>query len=93
MKDISLMQMNSDECLELSSLYLGEVLCGHVDEGIENVKEDLVSGSHDFLVRACVGKSYLCISCPDKLNTKDPNLRGKSNGYIVQGGTESVFVT
>ena len=74
MEDISLMKMNSDECLKLPPLDLGEVLCGHVDESVEYVKEDLVSGSHDLLVRACIGKSYLCISCPDKLNTQDPNL-------------------
>jgi hypothetical protein len=74
MKDISLMKMDSDECLKLSSLDLGEVLRRHVDEGIKYVEEDLISGAHDFLVGAGVGKSNLCVSGPDKLNTKDPNL-------------------
>lgn len=77
-KDVSLMKMDSDECLKLSSLDLGEVLCRHVDECVEYIEEDLISGAHDFLVGAGVGKSDLCISGPDKLNTKDPNL----NGYI-----------
>ena len=74
MKDVSLMQMNCNECLKLSSLYLGEILCGHIDESIQYVQKDLVSGAHDLLVRTRVGQSYLSISCPDKLNTKDPNL-------------------
>ena len=74
MEDISLMKMNGDQSLKLSSLYLGQILCGHIDEGIQYVEEDLVSGPHDLLVRASIGKSYLCVSCPDKLNAKDPNL-------------------
>ena len=74
MKDISLMQMNCNESLKLSSLNLGEILCGHVNKGIKYVQEDLISGSHYLLIRTCIGQSYLCISCPDKLNTEDPHL-------------------
>ena len=76
MEDVSLMEMDGDECLKLPSLDLGEVLRCHVDESVENVKEDLISGAHDFLVRASIGKSDLCISGPDELNTKNPNLHG-----------------
>ena len=95
MKDVSLMQMNCNECLKLSSLYLGEILCGHIDESIQYVQKDLVSGAHDLLVRTCVGQSYLSISCPDKLNTKDPNLHAVilSNGYIVQDSQDIANTT
>ena len=74
MEDVSLVEMDSDESLKLPPLDLGEVLCCHVDEGIENVKEDLISGAHDFLVGASVCKGDLCISGPNELNTKDSNL-------------------
>ena len=75
MEDISLMQMNRDECLKLPSLNLGEVLRCHVDEGIEDVEKHLVSGAHDLLVGASIGEDYLGVSSPDKLNSKDPNLK------------------
>ena len=74
MEDVSLVEMDSDECLKLPPLDLGEVLCCHVDESIENVKEDLISGAHNFLIRASVCKGDLSVSGPNELNTKDPNL-------------------
>lgn len=75
MEDISLMQMNRDERLKLPSLNLGEVLRCHVNEGVEDVEKHLISGAHDLLVRASIGEGYLGVSSPDKLNTKDPNLK------------------
>lgn len=74
MEDVSLVEMDSDESLKLSPLNLGEVLRCHVDEGIENVKEDLISRAHDFLIGASICKGDLCVSGPNELNTKDPNL-------------------
>ena len=82
MEDISLMKMNSDEGLELSSFNFGEVLCCHVDECIQHVQKDLVGGHHDLLVTACVGQCNLCISCPHKLNAKNSNLQQPYKWYL-----------
>ena len=82
MKDISLMEMNGDERLELSSFNLGQVLRCHVNECIQHVQKDLIGGTHDLLVSACVGQCNLCISCPYKLNAKNSNLQHRYTNEI-----------
>lgn len=52
MKDIPLMEMDGDECFIFPPFYLRESLCGHINEHVEHLKEDLVSAVHDLLVLA-----------------------------------------
>ena len=74
-EDISLMQVNGDECLKLSPFDFGEVLRCHIDKSIEHVQEDLISGGHYLLVGACIDKCYFCIPGPNELNPKNTNLQ------------------
>ena len=74
MEDISLMKMNRDECLELSSCNFSKILSSDIDKCIQHIQEDLVCVGHDLLVCASACESKLSISSPDKLDTKNTNL-------------------
>lgn len=77
MEDISLMEMNSDECFEFPPSYLGEVTSCDVNKSIKHLQKHLVCVSHNLLVSTCTAEGNFSIPRPDELNTKDPNLHGK----------------
>ena len=66
--------MNQDERFKLYPLNFVEILCGHVNERVEDVQEQLVGSSHDFLVRASLLQGQLGISGPKDLNAYNSNL-------------------
>ena len=49
-KDVPLVHMNCDERLKFGSLDLSEVAGGLINEGVEKVKEVLISLLHDLAV-------------------------------------------
>ena len=50
MEDVSLVEVDGDESLELPALNLGEVLCGDINQDVQDVQEFHVSGIHDLPV-------------------------------------------
>ena len=46
-KDISLVNVDGDECLKLGSLVLSELLGSDVNQGVQHLHEVLVSRCHD----------------------------------------------
>ena len=77
MEDISLMEMNGDECLELPTTDLCQVSSGHIDESIQHLQEHLISTDHYLLVSAGIAQSYLSIPRPDELDPQNTNLQVK----------------
>ena len=75
MEDVSLVEVDGDESLELPALNLGEVLCGDINQDVQDVQEFHVSGIHDLPVWAGVAESDLSIPRPEKLDTKNTHLQ------------------
>ncbi len=50
MEDVPLMEMDGDESFKHTTLNLGEVLCGDIDEHVQHFQEDLICIIHDLLV-------------------------------------------
>ena len=74
MEDVPLVEVDGDEGLKLPALNLGEGLCGHIDEDVQDVQEFHVSGVHDLPVRAGVVESNFGIPCPEKLDAQNSYL-------------------
>ena len=49
-KDISLMYMNSNQCLKLPPLHLGEIACGLLNQEVKELQESLVGLLHHLAV-------------------------------------------
>lgn len=75
--------MDSDEGLELCPLDLGQVLCGLVNQDVQQVQESLVRLLHDFPVVAGVGQSLCGVSCPYHLDTQDSNLKQTDQNHFL----------
>ncbi len=75
MENISLMKMNCDMSFKLSSRYFCQVSSCDIDESIKHLQKHFVSTGHNLLVCSSTVEGNLCISSPDKLNTKDSNLQ------------------
>lgn len=69
------MDVNSDEGLKLCPLHLGQVLCGLVNQDVQQVQERLVCLLHDLPVVAGVGQCLCGVTGPDHLDTQDSNLK------------------
>ena len=69
-EDISLMNMNCNQGLELCSVHFAQFLSGLLDQEIEQVQETLISLCHDLTVVSGGFYSIARISCPDYLNTE-----------------------
>ena len=75
-EDVTLMNVNRDERLELDSLELFEVTCRLLDERVEEVEETLVGGRHYLLVVTSVVERVFGVARPDDLDTKETDLGG-----------------
>lgn len=82
-KYVFLVDMDSDEGLELCPLHLGQVLCGLVNQDVQQVQESLVRLLHDLPVVAGVGQSLCGVSCPYHLDTQDSNLKQTDQNYFL----------
>ena len=50
MEDVPLVEVDGDEGLELPTVNLGQVLCGDINKGVQNVEKLHICASHDLLV-------------------------------------------
>ena len=75
-EDVTLMNVNRDERLELDSLELFEVTCRLLDERVEEVEETLVGGRHYLLVVTSVVERVFSVARPDDLNAEETDLSG-----------------
>lgn len=73
-KYVPLMDMDCDESLIFGPLHSFQVSCGHVNQRIEQVKEQLVGFSHDAAIKAGIGQSLLRVSGPNHLDTEQAHL-------------------
>jgi len=74
-KNVSLMNVNSDKSLKLDSLKLGEIISCLINEQVEEVKELLVSRQHYLLVIAGPFESGLRVHSPYHLYAEETHLR------------------
>lgn len=68
-KYVPLVDMDGDEGLVLSPLHSLQVSCGHVNQCVEQIKEELVGFGHNAAIITSIGQSLLRVSCPYHLNT------------------------
>lgn len=64
------MDMNSDEGLKLGPLHSLQVSCGHVNQGVKEIQEELVGFGHDAAIISGIGQSFFWVPCPNHLNTQ-----------------------
>ena len=76
------MHVNSDQGLELSPLYLGQILHCLTDEQVQNFQKFSIGVGHDFLVYLTVLQGHLGVAGPDHLDAQNTNL-GTINKYLL----------
>lgn len=79
-KYVSLVNMDGDEGLILGPLHSLQISCGHVNECVEQIKEELVGFGHDAPIISSIGERLFRVPCPYHLNSKQANLdQGQGN--------------
>lgn len=81
-KDIPLVDMNSDKCFKFSTFNFCEVSSSLVNKRVEQLQELVVSISHYLLVCPSLHQSRFSISSPDHLNAQNTNLKIRYKSFI-----------
>lgn len=68
-KYVPLVDVDGDEGLVLGPLHSPQVSCGHVNQCVEQIQEQLVGFGHNAPIVSGIGQSLLSIPCPYHLNT------------------------
>lgn len=66
--------MDGDEGLILCPLHGPQVSCGHVNQSVEQIQEELVGFGHNAFIVSRVGQRLLCVPRPYYLNPQQANL-------------------
>ena len=69
MEDVSLVEVDGDKGLKLATVNLGQILGGHLDEGVKNLLKMIICGLHDLTVSPGVLEGFSCTGCPNDLDT------------------------
>ena len=73
-EDVSLVDVDGDECLVLDALHLAQVLSGHLDQCGQHIQEESVGLAHHLLIGASTLQSSLCIPRPHHLDAQQAHL-------------------
>lgn len=73
-KYVSLMYMDSDECLKLGAVQASELFCCLFNQFVENSKKFLIGKQHGPFVTPGLGEGFLRIHGPDHLENEQSYL-------------------
>ncbi len=76
------MHVDSDQCLKLGPLNLGQILHCLTDQQVQDFQKFSIGVGHDFLVYLTVLQGHLGVAGPDHLDAQYTNL-GVKNKYLV----------
>lgn len=74
--------MDGDEGLILGPLHSLQISCGHVNQCVEQIEEELVGFGHNAPIISGIGERLFRVPCPYHLNSKQANLN-RGQGYLV----------
>lgn len=82
-EDVTLVNVDGDERLELNALNSSEVSRRLVDQGVQQFEELVVGLGHNLFVSARCHQRRLSVTRPDHLDTQQPDLNQMASSQNV----------